>query len=477
MRSTLRTIIAAFAILLIAPALASARSNIVVIQVDDMTTSQLVRQAMPFVSREIEGAGVRFDRYYDPYPICCPSRTSLLTGEYPHNHGVLVNFAPYAYPGFKKSPAFNSNLATWLQQAGYRTIHVGKFLNQYDEEDPAEVPPGWSAWHSVPGDNDARLYWGSRVNDNGVVSYEPGYSTDVLTGRAISEVEASTDQPFYLQVDYNAPHADAAGGPGPTPPERFAHAFPRARAPHGASFDEASVHDLPKFLRDHRLSRGQMTGIDRAYRNGLRAMRGVDQGVQWIFDALRRQGKLDNTYVFFLSDNGFFEGQHRFVAGKYLPFEPSARVPLLVRGPGIPRGAVSEALNANIDLAPTFLQIAGTAAPGIDGRSLLPYAEEPKRLSSRPILLEGFTGKPGVDYFPEGSKSTAPVTNYIGVVSGEWKFVRFARGDAELLYDLRHDPEETENLAHRKDFNAKRVRLKRLATRLSTCKGSQCRKG
>jgi arylsulfatase A-like enzyme len=470
-----RTIIASLAILLVAPALASASPNIVVIQVDDMTTSQLVRQAMPFVSHEIQDKGTTFDRYYDPYPICCPSRTSLLTGQYPHNHGVLVNFAPYAYPGFKASPAFTSNVATWLQETGYRTIHVGKFLNQYGENDPSEVPPGWSAWHSVPGDNDARLYYGSRMNDNGVVNEESGYSTDVLTGWAVDEIEASTDQPFYLQVDYNAPHADAAGGPGPTPPERFAHAFPKARAPRGAAFNEDNVRDLPSFLRDHRLSPHQQRGIDQAYRNGLRSLRGVDQGVQWIFEALRRQGKLDDTYVFFLSDNGFFEGQHRFVAGKYLPFEPSARVPLLVRGLGIPQGGVSEELNANIDLAPTFLQIAGTMRPGIDGRSLLPYAEDPSKLSGRPILLEGFTGKPGVDYFPEGSKSTAPVTNYFGVVNQDWKFVHFARGGAELLYHLNVDPEETENLANRNNYNTDRLRLKRLATRLSTCKGKECR--
>jgi arylsulfatase A-like enzyme len=226
---------------------AAAQPNVVLIQTDDQTLQQLyARDAegnpiMPNVLSEIAGRGVAFDRYYVTYPICCPSRTSLLTGLYVHNHGVLINRPPYGYPAFKRSPSFTDNLATWLQGAGYRTIHVGKFLNFYGEADPTEIPPGWSDWETIIGEEEDRRYYGETYNINGSLVGPLGswdettvdsptcriaypdtfdgcnYSTDVDSALAVDAIRRSSEsqQPFYLQVDYTAPHVDLIGPGGP----------------------------------------------------------------------------------------------------------------------------------------------------------------------------------------------------------------------------------------------------------------------
>src|SRR3954447_1611345 len=151
----------------------ASQPNVVLIQTDDQTLQQLRardaegRPIMPNVLSEIAGRGVSFDRYYVTYPICCPSRTSLLTGLYVHNHGVLINRPPFGYPAFKRSPSFTYNLAPWLQSAGYRTIHVGKFLNFYGDAEPTEIPPGWSDWETTVIEEGARRYYGETYNING----------------------------------------------------------------------------------------------------------------------------------------------------------------------------------------------------------------------------------------------------------------------------------------------------------------------
>ena len=128
---------------------------------------------MPNTLNLIAASGVTFNRYYVSYPLCCPSRVSLLTGRYAHNHNVRGNVPPNGgYTGFKARLAYNHNVATWLQGAGYRTIHVGKYLNGYGDQpfdDGKDVPPGWSAWHSVLSADTDHYYYGYTLNDNGSI--------------------------------------------------------------------------------------------------------------------------------------------------------------------------------------------------------------------------------------------------------------------------------------------------------------------
>lgn len=501
---SLRLLAASIAVMALigVPASAAMRPNIVLIQTDDQTLEQLYAHdaighpIMPNVLSRIAREGVSFDRYYVTYPICCPSRTSLLTGRYVHNHGVLINAAPYGYTAFKDSPAFNYNLATWLQGAGYRTIHVGKFLNFYGDADPTEIPPGWSDWETIVSDEGARRYYGYTLNINGsllgpVGDWEantvdplsctisvPGtagacnYSTDVDTALAVNAIQraAPNPEPFYLQVDYTAPHVDLIGADGPEVATRDTGTAAGVRY-RPRSFDEHDISDKPRFIHlFHRLSPARQRDIDGRYQLELESLRDVDRGVGMILDELAATGRLDNTYVFFVSDNGQFHGEHRIAQGKYLPYEPAAHMPLLMRGPGLLPGSHSPALVANIDIAPTIAALAGVSAR-VDGRSLLPFAEDPGKNSRRPILLEGYA-LGGTGHFDH--HNTAPVLDYFGVVAGPYKYIRYGYGDREL-YDLERDPEEMRSLASDPAYRATVSWAQRLTNRLKVCRYSGCR--
>jgi N-acetylglucosamine-6-sulfatase len=479
-----------------------AKPNVVLIQTDDQTLQQLYardasgRPIMPNVLRQIAGAGVTFDRYYVTYPICCPSRASLLTGLYVHNHRVLINRPPYGYPAFRRSPAFRYNLATWLREAGYDTIHVGKFMNFYGDADPTEVPPGWSDWETVISEEGARRYYGASYDINGALVGPLGdwsglipdpagcliavplskgacnYSTDVDTALAVNAVvdRSAHDRPFYLQVDYTAPHMDLIEplGPAVAPRDEGSAHGVRYRPP---AYDEADIADKPRFLRGYRpLKDAQRADIDQRYRRELESLKAVDDGVGRITEALAASGELQNTYIFFVSDNGQFHGEHRIAQGKYLPYEPASHMPLLVRGPGIAAGSRSSALVANIDIAPTIAAIAGVQ-PRADGRSMLRFGRNTNLRSSRPILLEGYS-MPSTGAFPHNN--TAAVLDYFGVISGRFKFVHYAYGDSEL-YDLGADPHELHSLATNPAYTKILRRAQVLTNRLKTCRYRGCK--
>lgn len=485
-----------------AAAHAASRPNVVLIQTDDQTFQELYaklndgKPAMPNTLRRIANRGVTFRNYYTSYPLCCPSRTTLLTGTYAHNHGVLVNYLPnFGYQAFKRGWAFEENLAPWLQRAGYETIHVGKFLNQYGIIPGEETtqPPGWDQWETVVADSSPNLYYGYSMNLNGTVvgpfgSYEQPDSPDCGTGSGPScnyrtEVEmnlateqiasaASTGEPFYLQLDVSAPHVDAAGPPGPTPEPRDQGLASRMHY-HPAAYNERELGDKPRFLRSDRLGRRQLGVIQTAYRNEVETLHGADRAIGEILDQLQRSGVDQNTYVIFLSDNGYFHGEHRIASGKYLPYEPSARVPFVISGPDIHRGIASAAVS-NVDVAPTILELAGAAAGHpVDGSSLLPYVRDNSRRSRVPIALEGFTGKPG-EGIERISPHGAPVTDYYGIVGDGFKMIRYWNGEREL-YDLRHDRGEEQNLIADPRYSGVRRVLGRRMRGLRTCAGRACR--
>jgi N-acetylglucosamine-6-sulfatase len=483
---------------------AAAQPNVVLIQTDDQTLQQLYARdsegnpIMPNVLSKIAGRGVAFNRYYVTYPICCPSRTSLITGLYVHNHGVLINRPPYGYPAFKRSPSYTDNLATWLQGAGYRTIHIGKFLNFYGDADPSEIPPGWTDWETVVSEEGARRYYGETYNMNGAlvgplgswteaavdsptcrISHPetPGgcnYSTDIDSALAVDAIRRSAEfpQPFYLQVDYTAPHVDLVGPSGPSVATRDEGSATGVRyRPPG--FNERDVSDKPRFIRIfHRLSAAQRHEIDQRYRHELESLRAVDTGVGSIIRTLAATRQLGNTYIFFISDNGQFHGEHRIAQGKYLPYEPASHMPLLVAGPGFPRETHSNALVSNTDIAPTIAELARVRVRA-DGRSLLPYAHDPQLRSRRPILLEGYA-IPGKGFFHR--HNTASVLDYFGVVAGRYKYVRYGYGGREL-YDLGADPAELHSLVGDPRYRPVVQWAQALTTSLKTCKGEACRRG
>ena len=449
------------ALLLAAPA--GAAPNIVVVETDDQTAESM--RVMSRTRAQLALEGTTFANSFVSLSLCCPSRATFLTGRYAHNHGVRDIHLPHG--GYEKLDHAET-LAVWLQRSGYATVQLGKYLNRYGRRNPTEVPAGWTEWHGLV-DPSTYSYYGFAINDDGVVKRygrtPEHYQTDVITERAEEIVtrRGASPQPFFLWVGYLAPHnglprepGDPGGMPTPVPAPRHAGVFATASLPAPPSFDEADVSDKPLAIRRRpRLSWTKQRAIDAHHRQQLESLLAVDEGVDRIVEALRRTGELEDTLIVFTSDNGFLHGEHRVPGGKILPYEESIRVPLLMRGPGVPRGVVSRRPAANVDLAPTLLDVAGAQAPWTpDGASLL--APEPRR----DLLLEGPARKHG-----GGARFT-------GLRTQRHKYVERDTGDVEL-YDLGRDPYELRNLAGTR--RALEARLSRRLARLRTCAGLSCR--
>ncbi len=378
-----------------------ARPNIVVIMTDDQTLESM--RVMDGTRAALGAAGTTFQQAIVSSALCCPSRATLFTGQYPHNHGVLGNRPPEGGYGRLDTSEW---LPLWLQRAGYHTLHIGKFLNRYGQDNPpSEVPPGWDEWYASV-DRSTYQFYGYQLNENGVVSPYGRYSTDEYTDRAVDAVArlAPSARPFFLSLAYLAPHAggprdpdDPAGLGSPSPAERHRDRFAFEPLPRSPAFSEADVSDKPGFIRRRsRLSAARTAAIEENYRQELESLLAVDEGVVALVEALRVSGELDNTLIVFTSDNGFFHGEHRVPYGKVMVYEPSIRVPLIMRGPGVPAGERRRQLVSNADLAPTLLEAAG-AAPALpqDGRSLFGLLRDRDLRWGRELLIEGPSGLPG----------------------------------------------------------------------------------
>jgi N-acetylglucosamine-6-sulfatase len=469
----LRTLlIVAIALGLLAPAAAAAedRPNVVVIETDDQTVADVA--AMPRTRQLIGDQGVSFRNSFVSLSQCCPSRTTLLTGRYAHNHGVFSILPPFG--GFERLDS-SETLAVWLERAGYATVLLGKFLNHYGIRDPREVPPGWTEWHALV-DPTTYRYDGYTFNDDGRLTRygdaPSDYQTDVITARAeeIVRRRAAARPPFFLWVAYLAPHNggpresdDPPGTYSPVPAPRDRDAFAGAELPHGPAFDEADVSDKPRGIRRRpRLTPAAVAGIREVWQQRRESLRSVDEGVARIVAALRSAGALDNTLLIFTSDNGYLSGEHRVPTGKVLPYEPSIRVPLLVRGPGIPRGESRSQLVWNGDLAPTILAATGARAVWEpDGESLLPFVADPGLETGRDILLEAPRRHTGVERF-------------VGLRSRTHVLVEHSTGEREL-YDVRRDPAELDNLAGSPGAATLEHELAARLDALRHCAGRSCR--
>ena len=451
-------------LLVLAPA-ADARPNILVLETDDQTFESM---AVMSKTRELIGAqGTTFTRSFANYALCCPSRSTLYTGQYAHNHGVVTNTPPNG--GFTRLDTSNW-LPIWLQAAGYRTMHVGKFLNGYGRDAPPSVPPGFTDWHGTV-DPSTYGFYGYTVYENGTRRTYPGvYSTDFIAARAGELVAAAAPaaQPFFMSVAFVAPHSgrprepdDLPGIATPAVAPKYANAFAGTALPQPASFNEVDVSDKPLAMQARpRLTPARVAAIQEAYQQRLESLLSVDDAVASIVSTLRSTGELDNTLILFTSDNGFFHGEHRIPTGKVLAYEPSIHLPLLMRGPGVPRGATAKQLVTNADLAPTIVDAAdATPARAQDGRSLLELLAEPGTEWGRELLIEG---------------GNAQGLTFSGLRNYRWKYVEYADGQVEL-YDLEHDPDELTSLHPEPEFAALRARLAARLAVLRTCAGRSCR--
>jgi N-acetylglucosamine-6-sulfatase len=446
------------------------RPNIVVFMTDDQTLESM--RVMRNVNRLLARRGTTFTQAVVSFALCCPSRATFLTGQYAHNHRVLSNIAPFG--GYGRLD-HSTTLPVWLRRGGYHTVHVGKHLNGYGLARPTEIPPGWSEWYGAVDPSTFR-YFDFTLNENGtLVRYRKrtDYQTDVFARRA-SEVirrRGPLRQPFFLYVGLVAPHSgapreldDPPTMKTPAPAPRHRDRFLFEPLPTSLSFNELDVRDKPLAVRRRPMLREfQVGALTEAYQQQLESLLAVDEAVGRVVTALGRSGDLQRTLIVFTSDNGYFHGQHRIPAGKVFLYEPAIRVPLIMRGPGIPAGARVNELVANIDLAPTIADAANARPLRIvDGRSLLPLLRG-KRPAPRDILIEA-------------PPSDVPRQVFAAVRTPKYLYASYGSGDEEL-YDLAADPEELTSLHGDPAQAALVAELGLRLELLETCAGATCRNG
>jgi N-acetylglucosamine-6-sulfatase len=440
------------------------RPNVIVIDTDDMNAADIF--VMQNTLSLLGAQGTTFRNSYVSYPLCCPSRATFLTGQYAHNHGVTTDQ--------QYGQLDNSNtLAVWLRRAKYRTAMVGKYLNGYGVINRREVPPGWSQWFGLTGGTEQHRY-GYLLNENGKV-HKYGrspqnyidYTLDAKVNGLLKEW-AISPKPFFIYYNPNNPHGES-GTPywstrDPEPAPNHLGQLGDLTLPRSPNFDETDVSDKPEQVRAlSRLSDPEKADIDRRYRGRLESLLSVDDEVKRIVNLVSKYGDISKTFFIFTSDNGLELGSHRIEFKNFL-YEEGERVPLIIRGPGVPQSTVRDQLVANIDLAPTITAVTGAApARVMDGINLLPLTQDASVSANRDLLFESFD------------------IGAFGIRRGPWKYDSWSNGDQEL-YNLDDDPFELNNLLYDPHGSAgptaeQKALAQQLAGRLAelrTCSGASC---
>ena len=438
----------------------STKPNIVFIITDDMRKDDL--RYMPKTRSVLGDKGMSFGGALVTNALCCPSRATIMRGQYSHNTGVwtnLVDTPDGGWNAYRENGNERDNVATRLDAAGYRTALFGRYLNGY-WDDTTFIPPGWDRWFATSGG-----YFDYDANDQGTIRHfsttDSDYQSDVLARKTEAFIGASAAQgkPFFAYVAPRAPHLSA------TPAPRDLHTYDGLNARRPPSFNELSVTDKPPWIRAlPRFSDAEKAAIDDRHESRIESLQAVDDLVAGVVAKLRNEGVMANTYVFFTSDNGWFEGEHRVSFGKARPYEEAVRVPLLVRGPSVGAGRHTQKLALNTDYLPTFTDLAGAQTPGYaDGRSLRPVLEGTVGGWRSAVLLEARRT-------PEADSAPA----YRGVRTNSMKYLEYADGSREL-YDLRADPYELRDRHTDPAYDEVEARLASRLTSLRNCSADSCR--
>ena len=460
---------------------AVAGPNIVMVLTDDMsmnlisTKNGLFEASMPNLAK-MQAEGATFENYFVTNSLCCPSRSSILTGKFPHNSGVLTNKPPYGgFDVFVSQGNEPGAFSTILQKQSYRTALMGKYLNGYD---PAKTgaPLGWSDWAGIDGGGYAGVNY--IINQNGAVSHQTEYVTDFLSKQAQAHIAGAAKGPFFLEIATFVPHA-----PFPVA-DRYKDAFPDVAYDRTPAFGARPDANAPGWLRDvPALEKADITRIEKSFRKRVQGMKAIDDMIGEIRAQLVDLGIADNTYFIFTSDNGFHLGEYSMRSGKMTPYDTDINVPLIVAGPGIAAGRTISEFAMNIDFLPTFSELAGVAPPSeADGRSLVGLLHGTALTTDAPWRTSAF-----VEHHTEGLKANdpedpdAPDTqigqppNYGALRTAEFLYVEYGADTKEIVYyDLASDPYALSNIV----ATLTPERLKALHEALvanATCKGAdQC---
>jgi N-acetylglucosamine-6-sulfatase len=415
------------------PAAPGTKPNIVLILTDDQRFD-LIEQ-MPNVQAYVADPGITFTNGFVVDPLCCPSRVSILRGQYSHTTGIYQVGGIYGgHSAVKKLGLEKDTIATWLDAAGYRTAYFGKYLNGY--KDLAKVPRGWDDWYAINSQDKSNMYFDYWQSVNGVATWHGSapqdYSTDVIAAQADALIRGTDPgTPLFVSFDPRAPHAPTIPAPryeGTTCPQPKFVELPNV--------NEADVSDKPAYVRAYPV-KGKAKGL---WTKQCLSLRAVDDAVGTLVQALADTGRLSNTLLVVTSDNGLMNREHRLL-NKKVPYESSIRVPMVIRfDPAGTSGSVDPRMVANIDLAPTFAE-AGGATPTIpfDGRSLMPLITGASVSWRSDLLIEGYD-------LPSHPRGGQYVPTYCAVRTDHDKYVVYMTGETEY-YDLIADPYEMQNRA------------------------------
>jgi N-acetylglucosamine-6-sulfatase len=431
------------------------RPNFVVVMTDDLDERSM--DQLGGIKALMGSNGVTFENSFVTYALCCPSRASFFRGQYPHNHGITSDDATLGAPRFRQLGRDQSTIATWLKSAGYRTKYLGKYLNGYSG---SYVPPGWDEWSAF-----VNCACDNVVYEGGRNVQLAGNSTDAFADKTSDFIRRSSanPDPFFVMVGTRAPHRP------PEVADRHLGSFSSAQLPKPPNFDEADVSDKPAWVRSYpRLTQARIDAEQSLYRQRLRSMLPVEDLLRQVIATLEQTGELNNTYIFFSSDNGFHQGQHRLVAGdKKTPYEEDIGVPLMVRGPGVPAGAVRQQLVINNDLAPTIAELAGVNIPSfVDGKSFVPLLSSSPPSSWRTAFLE--------EAWKEEGGTNARVPTHKSVHTKDHILIENNTGEKEL-YDLNADPYQLQSISRTANSEQLYSTLESRLNALRACSGEACR--
>jgi N-acetylglucosamine-6-sulfatase len=451
------------------PATGAARPNLVLILADDMAYGLFGSgRRLPFLElpnlQRLAAQGAQFDRAFVTTSLCSPSRATILSGLYAHAHGVTAN----------ENMELGADVPTfpqYLHSAGYRTAFIGKWHMDATRDSPR---PGFDHWVSFRGQG---VYDDPTMNVNGTVTKRTGYVTDLLTDYAVDWLNQKASEPFLLILSHKAPHAPFQ------PAARHAAAFANASLPEPRNFED-TLTDKPSWQRRYVRCGGTVAAFTECpdplpldlpptpwpdhvpwMVDYMRTLLGVDESVGRVLAALDGRGWGRSTYVLFMSDNGFFLGEHRF-GDKRVAYEESLRIPMVFRGPDVAPRTLSATV-LNLDVAPTMLDLAGVAVPAsMQGRSLAKLLRG-EVTAVRDSFLYEYQGDPRIPVVP----------SILGIRTMDRKYVTYPdRPGEEELYDLAADPGEVTNLADRPEWGIAKAELRtRLARILQDTTGNSSR--
>lgn len=453
------------------------KPNIILINLDDadldLIGATAVATYFPNIDRHLQQAGMRLDNMHVVDPLCGPSRASLLRGQYPHNTGIELNYQNTESSGptgswaeFLDRGHADEDLGVWMQRAGYFTALVGKYHHtEYPRAagNPSFTPPGWSDVRASLG---GRYFDVHRVVNGDRQQTAPGeFRTDVERDDALQIIrDHDRSRPLFMMVAPFGPHRAASGDPfAPRHAELFADAQVDRSAP---DFNEADVSDKPSELASlPLLDATALDRLDEEFRDRLRSMMSIDEMVGAIFEQLEGSGMIDNTYVLFTSDNGYLLGHHRLQA-KGVAFDRTTRVGLIVTGPGVERGAVSNELLSHVDITRSVLDLGGAATPSfLDGVSFVPLLEDAASVVDRDaILIE--------HQEPKGYRGSTIETRYDALRLDDSIYVEWESGSREF-YDLATDPHQLDNRYDELGADRQRSLAEQLE-HLRHCSGADC---